>query len=246
MEVHAHSHTPRKKWTHYLWEFLMLFLAVFCGFLAENLREHTVEHQREKQYIQSLINDIIADTIRLHEIISARTEKGRMMDSLSVIFDSYPPKGSTNKIYYYAVWIPRGILYRFTANDGTLQQLKNAGGLRLIQKRFIADSITRYDVSIRSLIRQQDVEETALEGYRAIAHRFFDGRIFDKMMNANNIPTEPTNNPALIPFSKLDLNELNYKLFTEKALNRANRRESQKLLNQAANLLVILKKEYQL
>ena len=30
MEVHAHTHTPRKKWTHYFWEFLMLFLAVFC------------------------------------------------------------------------------------------------------------------------------------------------------------------------------------------------------------------------
>ena len=29
MEVHAHSHTPRKKWTHYFCEFLMLFLAVF-------------------------------------------------------------------------------------------------------------------------------------------------------------------------------------------------------------------------
>ena len=35
MEVHHHSHTSRKKWMHYFWEFLMLFLAVFCGFLAE-------------------------------------------------------------------------------------------------------------------------------------------------------------------------------------------------------------------
>ena len=30
MEVHAHTHTARKKWTHYFWEFLMLFPAVFC------------------------------------------------------------------------------------------------------------------------------------------------------------------------------------------------------------------------
>ena len=30
MEVHAHTHTARKKWSHYLWEFLMLLLAVFC------------------------------------------------------------------------------------------------------------------------------------------------------------------------------------------------------------------------
>jgi hypothetical protein len=44
MEEHAHlhlasveTHIERKKFFHYLWEFLMLFLAVFCGFLAENL-----------------------------------------------------------------------------------------------------------------------------------------------------------------------------------------------------------------
>ena len=42
MEVHAHTHTEKKKFTHYLWEFLMLFLAVFCGFLAENFREHKI------------------------------------------------------------------------------------------------------------------------------------------------------------------------------------------------------------
>ena len=29
MEVHARTHTERKKITHYIWEFLMLFLAVF-------------------------------------------------------------------------------------------------------------------------------------------------------------------------------------------------------------------------
>src|SRR4030095_10992935 len=62
MEVHAHSHTPRKKWTHYFWGFLMLFLAVFCGFLAENQRVHCVEHQREKQYIRSKIEDVRSDT----------------------------------------------------------------------------------------------------------------------------------------------------------------------------------------
>src|ERR1700754_3373212 len=62
MEVHAHSHTPRKKWTHYLWEFLMLFLAVFCGFLAENIREHVVENDRAKEFSLSLIQDLQNDT----------------------------------------------------------------------------------------------------------------------------------------------------------------------------------------
>ena len=35
MDVHHHTHSPdsyreRKKWTHYLWEFLMLFLVICC------------------------------------------------------------------------------------------------------------------------------------------------------------------------------------------------------------------------
>ena len=62
MEVHAHTHTPdshrEKKWTHYLWEFLMLFLAVFCGFLAENLRENRVEHKRTLLYANQFLEEI--------------------------------------------------------------------------------------------------------------------------------------------------------------------------------------------
>ena len=69
MEVHAHTHTARKKWTHYLWEFLMLFLAVFCGFLAENFREHQIEKDRGKQYIISLYEDLKNDTARLNQLL---------------------------------------------------------------------------------------------------------------------------------------------------------------------------------
>ena len=58
MEVHTHSHTERKKWHHYFWEFLMLFLAVTLGFFVENQREHMAEHQREKQFMQSMLEDL--------------------------------------------------------------------------------------------------------------------------------------------------------------------------------------------
>ena len=87
MEVHAHSHTERKKWYHYFWEFLMLFLAVFCGFLAENQREHYVEHQREKQYISSYLEDLKADIHQLDSLIAARLNRKRMMDTLTNILN---------------------------------------------------------------------------------------------------------------------------------------------------------------
>ena len=87
MEVHAHSHTARKKWTHYFWEFLMLFLAVFCGFLAENQREHMVEHQREKQYMNSLITDLKGDTALIRSVISFCITKFNGMDTLAQLLN---------------------------------------------------------------------------------------------------------------------------------------------------------------
>jgi pilus assembly protein TadC len=57
MEVHHHSHHP-KKWKEYFTEFFMLFAAVTLGFLAENMREHQIEKERERQYMESFIVDL--------------------------------------------------------------------------------------------------------------------------------------------------------------------------------------------
>ena len=101
MEVHAHTHTPRNKWTHYLWEFLMLFLAVFCGFLAELQLEHKVEKSREKQYMKSMVEDLKADTAMLINNIIQRQEKIMMIDSLAKLLTSSSVNKRGNDIYYY-------------------------------------------------------------------------------------------------------------------------------------------------
>src|SRR4026208_134297 len=88
MEVHHHSHTSRKKWTHYLWEFLMLFLAVFCGFLAENQREHMIENHRAKGLVSALLNDLQHDTAQLNMLITGRKEKKILLDSLEAILQN--------------------------------------------------------------------------------------------------------------------------------------------------------------
>ena len=247
MEVHHHAHTERKKWTHYFWEFFMLFLAVTLGFFVENLREYGVEKKREKQFIHSLINDITADTARLNNLIKLRDQREVWLDSLSFImnsemFQTFP----TSEIYYYAVYVPRSIQLRFLPNDGTLQQLKNAGGLRLIHNAEVADSIVRYDVGTRNLIGVGKVEEDLFEDFRGIAHKFFNGVVFDSILDANNLPHRLPYNPKLYSFKPEDLHEFNYKLFSIKAYNRASRRESRRLLQQAENLLIIIKREYNL
>ena len=75
MEVHHHSHTPGERWTHYLWEFLMLFLAVTLGFFVENQREHYIEHKREKQFISTMVEDLKSDTAQLTETIAYKKSK---------------------------------------------------------------------------------------------------------------------------------------------------------------------------
>ena len=82
MEVHAHSHTARKKWTHYFWEFLMLFLAVFCGFLAEYKLEQTIERHREKEYMQLMVEDLKKDTANINTMVAGNRVLISGLDSL--------------------------------------------------------------------------------------------------------------------------------------------------------------------
>ncbi len=154
MEVHAHTHpstlrqTPgsghKKKWTHYFWEFIMLFLAVFCGFLAENLREHKVEHHREKQYMESLITDLIADTAHLNEGFPRKEERIAAIDSLFDYFYLHRDKkiipASVHNLMRRSSWDRA-----YDRNNITMTQLKNAGNMRLIRKKNVADSILSYD-----------------------------------------------------------------------------------------------------
>jgi hypothetical protein len=81
MEVHHHAHTPRKKWHHYFFEFLMLFLAVTLGFFVENQREHYIENQREKVYVRSMIDDLKLDTVEFSIERSERDQAVIMYDS---------------------------------------------------------------------------------------------------------------------------------------------------------------------
>ena len=252
MEVHHHpkaigSHVPQKKWTHYFWEFLMLFLAVTLGFFVENQREHYIENKREKQFIRSLFNDIRSDTANIARIIKARTVKERMLDSLSYMMNSASPGDFTKQIYPYAVHAGRTLPYRFIPNDGTLQQLKNSGALRLIRNRSVVDSIAKYDISVRNMLGQYAVEENQIEHYRTAATKIFDALFLVKIMDENAaVVNLPTDNPPLQPYNKRELYEWNYRVYGLNGMNKANRRDLKALLNQAKDLLEILKREYHL
>ena len=131
MEVHAHSHTERKKWTHYFWEFLMLFLAVFCGFLAENQREHMIENQREKQYAKELYSELSDDSTVAANLLRIRLDKEKDMDYLYSYFKDSSLTSLPRQFYpAYTVGTYFVNTYAFEPKDGMLSQLRNSGSLR--------------------------------------------------------------------------------------------------------------------
>jgi uncharacterized protein YoxC len=66
------------------------------------------------------------------------------------------------------------------------------------------------------------------------------------MLDENNISHRPTGNPPLLAFSKQDLGDLNFTVYTIKLIVKGMRRDSKKLLQQANNLLATINKEYHL
>ena len=127
MEVHHHTSTPHKKWTHYLWEFLMLFLAVFCGFLAENQREHIVEHRREKEYIVSMTEDLKNDSVFLSLSINKLIPYHLgWLDSTVHLFQMPDFKGK-DRLIYQAFMLGTAWAYNFHPTERTLTQLHTEG-----------------------------------------------------------------------------------------------------------------------
>ena len=243
MEVHAHTHTARKKWTHYLWEFLMLFLAVSLGFFVENQREHMVEHQREIQYMRSMVEDLKSDTMDLTENIRLRLERDLMIDSLIYLLGQRNITPNGNSIYYLGRVISPPI--SFFPNDRTIQQLKNSGGLRLIRNMEISNGIMAYDRKMRQSVFELGDEQQVRSEYRTKANTIFDGEIFHRMMMTKEI-LRPVGNPSLFTTDKTLINEFIMEAQYLEKVNQKQEIRGQELVAQARKLIDNIKKQYSL
>ena len=189
MEVHAHSHTARKKWTHYFWEFFMLFLAVFCGFMAEYQLEHKIEKDREKQYIRSLVRDLENDTLQFGRTISKVSNKIPYYDSILQFLKSPEQAGKALPFRFY---IRTNLEVFYRPANATLEQLKNSGNLRLVHRQSILDSIIHYDALLNGYYKNQtDYVIEANKNLIRVSESFFDFQGLNHFLNDEiNPPAE--------------------------------------------------------
>ncbi len=241
MEVHAHTHTERKKFIHYLWEFLMLFLAVFCGFLAENIRERAVERHREKQFIQSYVEDLRTDTALIRRVLDFRKIKMERMDSLMQLLESQQIKGHENELYFFGRTLIR--TYRFQSNDRTISQLKNSGSMRLIRNEQAADSMIAYQQLVETIMLNQEDDRIERRAVDPILSRMFNVFVFDKMINIDGI-NRPEGNPPLRSYDPNDQKDLAYYVHQLKGSNFIMIHRLNLLRAKAENSILFLNKEY--
>lgn len=177
MEVHAHTHTPRNKWTHYLWEFLMLFLAAFCGFYAEYRLEHKIEREKEKHTIKSLVQCLKSDTIQLKAVIAATTSNIIHLDNFNKLKNEDISKEDIKLNFLSESLSGFSSHDFFNTNDGALEQLKSSGMFRLVHKQSIIDSILQYDLINKSSVYQEAdynyISKEALTSWRQVVDLSF-------------------------------------------------------------------------
>jgi hypothetical protein len=244
MEVHHHSHTPRKKWTHYFWEFFMLFLAVTLGFFVENQREHYIEHKRERDYIRLFIQDLKTDTVFFNQANAANRVNQRRMDSLINLLQFYKPGAPTEELYYLARTITsKGISLQYT--NRSFEQLKGSGGFRLIRNSQVLDSLTLYYESLKDLdIRVSHRFERLSDLFR-ITEELFDGWAMNEI--ADEGFAKPVNTPPLVINDKNAMNRYVTRLGYFKATDiRIIERVEQIYIPNAMSLIDLLKNEYHL
>ena len=254
METHAHHlhKAPGKKWSHYLFEFLMLFLAVFAGFLAENWREHVVEHQRAKQYAKTLLKDLESDTTELFDVIKEDNILLACFDSIgSTIQKGIKNNSVPGSFYYYCnigTFSPR-VKWNYT----TITQITQSGSLRYFNDPELVQKLSTYYSNINFVSYLNDIDN----GYRnesiKLRNRVLNSYFYAKysnylIMDFLNIPDSlmkislpiQSNDPAL-------LNEFVNSFETRKRQLRVlMTRDYSNALKLAREVIELLKKEYRL
>jgi hypothetical protein len=160
MEVHHHPdlHHKKKPWKEYILEFLMIFLAVTMGFFAETIRESISDTTKGREYIRSFVQDLKHDTANFSALAAFDQDKMIALNNLSPCFDTIEKNNGL-----VSCLLP--IMGKSTSNkvinftDGTMQQLKNAGGFRLLNE-VDKDSIVAYDHAVRAF---QNFESTMFQ-----------------------------------------------------------------------------------
>ena len=223
----------------------MLFLAVFCGFLAEWKLENTIERHREKQFIHSLVEDLKRDTARLTLYIEFNKSVLKYCDSAQHLIANSDIFKKSNSFYDYSRELAR--FMRYYPTDRTMQQLKNAGNMRLIRNWNISNAITDYDNKTKLLTEVDQQLNDQIIKYREYLIEFLDLTSYDKHNPVGSFMDNTggtKGNPGYITNDAKTAKMIYNQIFTLKMFFGAVEKSAETMVADGECLLDLLQKEY--
>ena len=175
----------------------MIFLAVTMGFFAESIREQMTDNAKEKEYIISMIEDAATDTANIQRAILRNNIRMLHLDSLANTCLNYDAAAGMDADIYrhfrYGLNHPDFI----SPTERTMQQLKNAGGMRLLRKKSAVDSIILYDDMAKKLADQQAYYERYQNNTIDLAIQLFNFQKFNIGVSASGSKNAAVQNKAI-------------------------------------------------
>lgn len=263
MEVHHHphhNHPHKKKFKEYLFEFFMLFLAVFCGFLAEYQLEHKIERDRAHELAKNFYDELKNDSAIVQTKVEFRIKQE---NALKYLMKYFKDSSLTDVSKTFQLNFMFGINFRspslFEPRTVILDQLKNSGSLRYFRNDELQKLIGDLSIAIRNINDRQALESSIRIEYInpiIIRHNDFD---FSEQLSKNGTMSvikatiEYEKNNEFIPFhfnslekfeKQETINALGF--MSASALNSTRTLHFQKYIDVNAELLKVLREEYNL
>jgi hypothetical protein len=249
MEVHHHPnlHHEKKPWKEYFLEFLMIFLAVSMGFFAENLRETISDSRKIHEYMQSMVSDLRGDTTSYKTSIAFNQEYGKMIDT--IIKSVNANKNDKMKVYIMARTLTMGASV-ISPNAKTFEQMKSGGAMRLVSDQRVADSIASYYQWVKKFDYWSELQRQRINDLCNVNDKIFNAAIFyhiaQQLQNPEKAIVNLKSKPNFMSSDPVAINSvlMRYQYYYG-ILNIMNKNAAM-ASSQAAILIKLLKKEYQL
>jgi hypothetical protein len=248
MEVHHHPdlHHRKKHFKEYFLEFLMIFLAVTLGFFAESYREYLGDRSNEKKFMNSMVEDLKSDTTTINgELYYAHVTDANTDSLLFILKQGSNPKNI--KLLYKFVGNDFYRFNNFKYHNRTVEELKSSGNFRLIQNRFISDSIMSYDNNMKYFLYMLEGLQNMMFSFKAAEQKVLDYKNF----NAGNYLKDFTISvndsvAALLTPDKLLLGQYYNNLFNYSLLSSLHAKLLNDLKLEAIDFLLLINKQYNL
>jgi len=136
-------------------EIMLVVIGILIALQINNWNQIKTERKVEQEYISSLIEDAKTDLSNFKNAITLNEERINTLDSLILRCYNYNTKDKKDPeliMWYLRSLIRPDFVFQ---TDRTLSQLKNSGGMRLIENKTKINAIITYEESFERLYNQQ-------------------------------------------------------------------------------------------